>query len=290
MLAQDRITRDQRKLAARLGADRLERSVSPGVVTHRRHTLDPGLDYYLYVPEDHHPDAPILVSVHGISRNAHEHAEALASQAERHGVVLIAPHFSRPRFPDYQRLGRRGHGVRADIALDAIVAEVVALTGARGDRFFLTGYSGGAQFAHRYAFAYPRRVAALAVCAAGWYTFPDPDLVYPHGLRLGGRLPGVAFNPAAILRLPAVAFVGARDTARDPALNTADGIDRRQGRTRLARARNWIAAMTEAARARGLDTGYDFELLPRTGHSFHAGVAPNRGDLARRLFERMFTT
>ena len=95
---------------------------------------------------------------------------------------------------------------------------MVALTGARGDRFYLTGYSGGAQFAHRYAFAYPRRVAALAVCAAGWYTFPDPGLVYPHGLRLGGRLPGVTFNPAAILRVPAVAFVGARDTEGNPSV------------------------------------------------------------------------
>jgi poly(3-hydroxybutyrate) depolymerase len=40
-------------------------------------------------------------------------------------------------------------------------------------KIFLTGYSRGGQFAHRYALAHPERVAAVASLASGTWTTPD---------------------------------------------------------------------------------------------------------------------
>lgn len=161
--------------------------VPSGRVLHRRLSADPRQQYFVSLPRRIAHGVSLLVCVHGISRNAEEHAAAFAERAANRGLVVVAPLFERERFPDYQRLGRRGRGARADLALDAIVSEVGATAGVDVERFYLTGFSGGAQFAHRYAFAFPHRVAALALAAADWYTFPRPahPLSPRHSARSG---------------------------------------------------------------------------------------------------------
>lgn len=66
---------------------------------------DPEQWYFLYVPRNCTVDTPVFVSVHGITRNASDHAILFAPFAERYGVVLVAPLFTRQRYRDYQRLG-----------------------------------------------------------------------------------------------------------------------------------------------------------------------------------------
>lgn len=242
--------------------------------------------YYLYLPRKTRAQAPLFVSVHGISRNARQHARLFAPLAERYGVVLVAPYFERVRFGDYQRLGRTGRGERADQMLDRILTEVGREVAVPTARIHLFGYSGGGQFAHRYAFAHPERVVSLAVGAAGWYTFPDPGSRYPHGVGTTTDLAGVHFHPERFLRVPARVYVGGADAVRDRALRTGARLDRQQGRTRLERGRAWVRAMRAAAHARGLATPYTFELLPGADHSFRRSV--EHGDLAERVFQYFF--
>lgn len=242
--------------------------------------------YFLYVPQRGGAHAPVFVTVHGISRNAREHAERFASFAERYGVVLIAPYFSQDRFPDYQRLGRTGKGERADWALDSIVDEVGHLTGAQTDKLFLFGYSGGAQFVHRYALAHPKRVAKIVLGAPGWYTFPDPTVKYPKGIAQTKRLPNVTFDPASFLTIPTRVLVGKRDVRQDVALNTSPKIVQQQGSTRLERGEQWIAAMTHAAETQGLKTPYTFQTLPRSRHSFTQSMV--RGGMGEAVFDYLF--
>jgi poly(3-hydroxybutyrate) depolymerase len=217
-----------------------------------------------------------MVSIHGISRNAREQAEAFVTLAERHNLLLIAPLFGADRFTDYQRLGRAGKGPRADLALNRILREVTELSGVDSERFFLFGFSGGGQFAHRYAFAYPHRVAALVVGAAGWYTLPDPGRRYPHGTAAVAELPGIDFDPERYLRVPACVLVGEGDIQRDPELKRTGRLDREQGRNRVARGRSWIAAMRTAADRQGVQTRYHFDTLPGFGHSFLEGHRSER--------------
>ncbi|MBK1717227.1 alpha/beta hydrolase [Thiocystis violacea] len=241
--------------------------------------------YYLYVPHRLKPPGRLFVTVHGISRNAREHAEGFAPLAERQGVVLVAPRFARRRFGQYQRLAPDARGHRPDRMLERILAEVRGLLDLPESPVYLFGYSGGGQFAHRYAMAHPGRVARAVIGAAGWYTFPDPRVRYPRGWRFGAdEIPLIA-EPDA-LRVPMAVIVGAEDVDRDPALNPSRRIDRQQGENRCERGRRWIAAMRQAARARGLATPYQFQVLPGVGHDFTQAMAS--GGMGPAVFAYLF--
>jgi poly(3-hydroxybutyrate) depolymerase len=228
--------------------------------------------YYLYIPRSAGKSAPLMVSIHGVSRNAKQHARMLSSMAEQYGVILLAPLFSKKQFPDYQRLGRLGRGPRSDLALDRIIGEVVYLSGADTGRLYLFGYSGGGQFAHRYAMAHPERVAAVVIGAAGWYTFPDKNNCYPRGIASIKSLPSLRFDQTRFLRIPMTVIVGDQDIERDPELNKSPRIDRRQGLNRVERARNWIESMNRATAAHDIAAHHRLTILPGIGHSFEQGV------------------
>ena len=270
---------------------RLHDRPPPGLVSRRQLTDDVLQTYFVYVPRRITPGAPLVVSMHGISRNADEHARRLAPLAERYGAVLVAPLFDAARFPDYQRLGRDilasgPRGARADLMLERIVAEVARTTPADPARLYLFGFSGGGQFAHRFAMAYPDRVAAYAVGAAGWYTFPDATVAFPRGTRVKRCLSGVCLDPERYLRVPALVLVGERDIHEGTALRATAAVVAQQGESRLERGAHWVAAMQSAARGRGFDTRFEFATLARSSHSFTAAV--RRGRLGERVFEWFF--
>ena len=189
------------------------------------------LAHFVFVPKSAlASEAPsILVAVHGISLNAREQVEAFAPWVATRGHALLAPCFDTPGDRDYQRLGRRGRGRRADLALDLAIERLALALDVKFARRFLFGYSGGGQFVHRYLMAHPDRVAAAVVAAAGWYTLPDARLAYPMGLRVGGKLVGVEMLPSRFLSIPVLALVGSRDLGRDESVRTSAKVDSRQG-------------------------------------------------------------
>lgn len=266
-------------------AHRAPSAVAPGEVVRRKLRADPRQGYFLYVPRTLDKGAPILVTVHGISRNAREHAERFAPFAERYGVVVVAPRFGRKRFPRYQRLAPDRHGHRPDAVMEDIVAEVRNLLALDDSPLHLFGFSGGGQFVHRYLMTKPGRVERAVVGAAGWYTFPDERKRFPRGLRAarGGDSPTL---DRAFLRVPVAVVVGDSDVERNAALNKSPRIDRQQGATRLERGRNWIDAMQQAARAEGLDTPYRFQALPGIEH--HFGRAMSQGRMGEAVFGFLF--
>jgi poly(3-hydroxybutyrate) depolymerase len=235
------------------------------------------LDYFLFVPADVPRDAPLLVTIHGISRNAREHAESFAPLAARHGFTVVAPRFEQGEYDDYQRLGRRGRGPRADAALDHLIDELER-SGLASRELFLFGYSGGAQFVHRYVMAHPERVRAAIVASAGWYTFPDPSIDYPYGIRATAELPGVRLRPRSFLRIPMLAVVGDDDRERDESLRRSSALDRRQGRNRVERAERWVRAMRMAAREHEMSPRVELALLEGAGHSFEESMQGGLGD------------
>lgn len=226
-----------------------------------------GVPYYLYVPSRIDPAARPLVAVHGISRGAEEHLEAFAPWAERSGRILIAPLFSKEQCKRYQQVVV--DRCQADRALFAVLREVSAATGVDVGRVDLFGFSGGAQFAHRFALLHPERVALLAISSAGWYTLPDSVQAYPYALA---PAPGNAqrFRPklTAFLKIPTLVLVGEHDTERDAALRKKGRIDERQGLTRVERAARWSQALRAAAERAGIAARIRFRTLPGCGHSF----------------------
>lgn len=253
----------------RIGTRRFMR----GKVVRRLLAGDPLLQFHLYVPRSLPSDAPILVAVHGISLNSREYARAFAPLAEERGVIVVAPRFELPAFRDYQRLGRSHLGERADLALDRLVDQVRRRTGTCGERIHLFGQSGGAQFAQRYAFAHPQRVASVVVASAGWYAFPDRKRSYPYGIRPNPRLPGVRFRLDRLLPVPMLVVVGDGDIRRNgDALRRSPRLDRQQGRTRLERAVRFVDEMKAAARELGVEPAQELHILAGSNHSLAYGV------------------
>jgi len=260
-------------------------SLQTGRVLRRALRSDPEQEYFLYVPSTGGSGAPLLVAIHGISRNCREHAERFSRLADTHGVVIVAPHFPKDRFSDYQRLGREGRGMRADLALATIVEEVAWLTNAATAQYYLFGFSGGAQFAHRYAMGYPHRVAGTVVAAAGWYTFPDAHQRFPYGIRPNKQLRKLRFDPEEFLRVPFMVIVGEHDTEADGVRRT-ERVDKQQGTTRIDRARNWVAAMRQAAHAFDLPTLVSFQMISGGSHSFEDLM--DHSAFGERVFESLF--
>lgn len=242
--------------------------------------------YYVYIPSVGGAGAPLLVVVHGISRNAEVQANAFTALCERLGVVMAVPVFG-VEARDYQRLGRSGRGPRADAALDAVVEEVAMRTGCRASSFHMFGFSGGAQFAHRYTLAHPHRINRLVAVGSGWYTFPDPRARFPYGIRRSPELPGVRFDPEEFLRVPITVMVGEKDTETSN-LRSTPRVNRQQGKTRVERAKRWVDAMREAAHKRGLEPQVTLETIPNGQHDF--GNLMKSGDLGERAFARLFDT
>lgn len=209
------------------------------------------------------------------------------STCEEHGVTLLAPNFSGEQHTDYQRLGREGRGPRADLFLHRCLQELSSLTGADTTQVCMVGHSAGAQFVHRYLMAYPHRVARAAVIGAGWYTFPDPQLKYPYGIRPSRRLPGVVFDPEAYLRVPVTAIVGADDDGAHPTLRKSDRVNTQQGQTRVARARNWVAAMRAQAAAYRIASQVNLIELRGAGHAF--ADLDRDGALVATVFRALFS-
>ncbi|MEQ8261999.1 alpha/beta hydrolase [Pseudohaliea sp.] len=228
---------------------------SPGV---------PGIAYYSYRPPGCAAAATPLVFVHGYNRQVEEQASALRGLCDRLGCPLVAPYFSSERHPRYQRLGRGADGLRADRFLDACLDD---FSGARAAPFYLAGFSGGAQFAHRYAMAHPRRVRHLVAVAAGWYTFPSDSVAFPRGLRTAHSLRGYSLNPEQFLQVPMTVIVGAEDTGTRN-LRQSPELDASQGRTRVERARNWVAHLRLAARQHHQTSRVSYLEVPAVGHDF----------------------
>lgn len=217
------------------------------------------------------PGQPVLVAVHGISRNAAEIAMRFALDPAFAGTTIIAPLFTREGFGQYQQLLARNVGqIRADLALIALLDDLAAEHGIAADRFALFGFSGGAQMAHRFAMFHPRRVRRLCVVSAGWYCMPHTDIAYPHGIGdgKGGAIFGQEF-----LDIPTTVIVGNRDTRIDASVRQDEVINLRQGRNRLRRARCYTRALRCYAESQGKDSVPTLLTLPGMSHDFHQCVA-----------------
>lgn len=244
------------------------------------------MDYYYYLPAQGRQDGRVMVSVHGISRNAEEHLEGFAAQAESYGTVMIAPLFTKKHFPYYQRLGSSIHEGRSDLAFDRVLQDAAEVFDIPIRELKIFGFSGGGQFAHRYALYYPRRVARLVLGAPGWYTYPDPSQDYPQGLRSSELWPKLKFSPSQFLKIPTLVLVGENDDIRDNDLNTTRRIDAFQGFNRVERGERWVNAMRSLARAYQVPSDFRFELVPNASHAYESYLA--HPPFAQQIFQFLF--
>ncbi len=148
-----------------------------------------GMDCYIYLPDNYDKSKTywLVVGVHGYKGNG-KGAAGLSNWAKRGDCIVIGPSFRN----GYQM----GNGIHAKklIALFHKLSKKYKLK----RRMFLYGFSGGAQFAHRFTFKYPRYVSGCAAHSAGsWAT--------------GGAYGSIS-NSAK--RIPFAISCGEKDTAK----------------------------------------------------------------------------
>jgi pimeloyl-ACP methyl ester carboxylesterase len=249
---------------------RFIRSPAPGVP-----------DHYLHIPTGHTPytlsRVPVVVMVHGISRNAAEQV-LRASQMGLGDMVIVAPLFERRALGRYQQLAAGPTGQSADQALINLLDWLI-IDGLNARQINLFGFSGGAQFAHRFALFHPGRVRKLCLAAAGWYTMPDASEAWPAGLSDAPLRPELK----KLLAIPTLVFVGRGDNLRTASLNQSPRIDRQQGPHRLARARAWTGAMKTAALRLQIRANIRLRIIPAHRHQFEAYC--NEGGMIGQLSE-----
>lgn len=239
------------------------------VLTRRSAKGDDDLCCWLALPDTISDTLPPLVAVHGIRREACAQAEFFGERATVLGRPVVAPLFEKTNWPRYQQAVRHG---RADLALLRLMTELQDAGVWRTKKFDLFGFSGGAQFAHRFAMLHPGVVSRLITSSAGWYTFPD-NAVFPFGLaprpdRCDSWAPRLTSKLDQFLALPMHVCVGADDNITDRNTRTGPEIDAQQGLHRRARASRWAQAVRSAAQARNIPASVEFVALPSCGHNF----------------------
>lgn len=181
---------------------------------------DPRFSYCLYVPAalstaGAWDRASVLVAVHGTERGNQALRDAFAPLAERLGAIVLAPLFpsgigdpsdrDNYKYIEYQ-------GIRFDLVLLSMLAEVGARYGVPVERVSMFGFSGGAHFVHRFLYLHPECVHAISVCAPGSPTLLDASRDWWVGVRdLEARF-GRALDAAALKRVAIHLAVGADDT------------------------------------------------------------------------------
>ncbi len=234
----------------------------------------PSHTYKIFIPSGYEfgLDNKVLVCIHGISRKSTEQIELLIKGAKANNTIVIAPLFSKHYHPSYQRHKVGKDWFRSDEVLNNIIADVEKRFYLHIKQFDLFGFSGGAQFAHRYALRYPKKISKLICCAAGWYTFPDLQLAFPYGLASSDDAQFM-FNVSEVqladfLKIPITIAVGEEDTQSDSSLNRTNKINKQQGFNRVERAARWANSLLKQSNRLELDSQLQFILLPKSGHSF----------------------
>jgi dienelactone hydrolase len=244
---------------------------------------DQRFSYCLYVPTAHKEAAatarlPLVVLVHGTQRTAERYRDGYREFAEEHGCVILAPLFP-------AGVGAPGDlhafkkidalGIRFDQVLLDIVAEVGAQYKVDTERLYLHGFSGGGQFAHRFAYLHPERLAAVSIGAPGRVTRISQDIPWWLGTADLRERFGTDLDLPALRDVRVQMTVGANDT--DTWEIAEPGIEA-GGDTRVER----LTSLRDNFQQHGIEVRFDvvpdvahrgFAILP-TVQKFFSSVLP----------------
>ncbi len=241
------------------------------------------LSYYLFCPKNLSSETKVIVCVHGISRDAKQQITAFQQQANNYNHIIIAPLFSKKYYHGYQRLETGAAGYTSAEALNKILHDVHKICTIKTNNITLFGYSGGAQFSHRYAMLYPEKINRLIVCASGWFTFPDENKNFPYGLKgIQASVTNMAKNLPTFLQLKIRILVGELDNTNDLGLNRKKRINRQQGHHRVERAKRWSDALQSKCNEMKIEADLRFITIRGCGHSF--SNCERFGDISKYMF------
>lgn len=231
----------------------------------------PPLNIYFAEPEGLPSDAPIIIVMHGVARNADDYRDNWIDLAEEYGFVVYAPEFDKKRFPKSSRYNLGGLTKKDDRAFDAIEPLFKAIKARRDmstQGYYLFGHSAGGQFVHRYAFFGKSRHMEMAIAAnSGWYTMPTTAYKYPYGL---GGLRKSRYDLDVMLRMPLMVMLGDQDNdPESPSLRHTPQADA-QGLNRYDRGIFFLQLANTLAKQRRIKSRWRYNVVPGVAHDNRA--------------------
>ena len=228
--------------------------------------------YGVYVPSGYSPACSarfrILVAVHGSERAPEVARDLCIDLAEETRRIVLAPLFPVAMTDDeefHNYLFLSYGGIRFDQVLLAMIEEVASRFAVPSDRLWLSGFSGGGQFAHRFMYLHAARLAAVSVGAPGIVNTLDANGDWGIGVRDVQARFGLPVDRDGLCGLPVQVVVGQDDTLADD-IHVApghplyvDGVNR-TGSNRVERAGTLHALLCDA----GVDSQLD--IVPGAGH------------------------
>jgi len=158
----------------------------------------PAINVRVQVPREFDVNTPIVIVMHGASRDVPRYFEDWSTQADALGFIAVVPEFTKSDFKGSARynLGyvfdpdtgeKRDAAKWTFAAIEPLFDYVVEWIGSKEGSYVLFGHSAGSQFAYRFLY-YVRdaRVSQAILANAGWYTMPDFGVDYPYGLGESG--------------------------------------------------------------------------------------------------------
>jgi alpha-beta hydrolase superfamily lysophospholipase len=232
------------------------------------------LEVFTYKPADY-KDGPLIVSFHGVKRNAESYRDSAKPLADQlHGFV-IAPYFDTKRFPTsvYQRgnvLDKSGKANAPEQWTYALVPKLIDKI--RKDEgkpdlpYYLIGHSAGGQFLVRLTYFQPLAAQRIIAANPGSELFPTTDLPFPYGLA---GLPPELRDETRLKQFfaaPFTLFLGTADIVRDENFDTNPSADL-QGTTRLQRGHNLFNLAQKLAKEKGWPFHWRLVEAPGVAHS-----------------------
>ena len=233
---------------------------------------------YTYRPKKCDSTCPMVFVMSGEKRNAYDYLGFWDAMADNHSFILLAPEFSRDRWPKaaaYNLGDIAEQKDREKWAYSAIEHLFDEVRDGQKD-YTIFGHSAGGQFVQRMAFFLPDNRAKVMVAAnPGWYTMPEwrkEKSADPFPYSLVNSPAGEAELRRALSRR-VLLLVGEKDSDPDSEnLNQSSGA-KKQGESRVERGENFFKAATAAAGELGVKLGWEFHEIPDTAHD---GAAMSR--------------
>lgn len=239
------------------------------------------IEVYTYKPA-HYSGGPLLLTLHGVARNAPGYRDYSKPLADRHGLLVAAPLFDRKRFPRWRyQTGGLVHRSNQDTDAQMQVEPEPQWTGRlllgiieaiRTEErspalpYYMLGHSGGAQALSRFAAFVPNEALRIVIANPGTHLWPGRELRFPYGY---GGLPTALSRDESIRRYlaqPITLLLGTADVQQDGDLDMEDGAIA-QGAHRFERGVNTYRAAEAEARARGWAFNWKLVEVPGVGHS-----------------------
>lgn len=249
----------------------------------------PAIPVRLYLPPDVDARTPVVIVMHGASRDAPRYFEDWTRAAEARRFIVAVPEFTEAEFPGAAAYNL-GNVFDADSGvplpesqwsfsvIEPLFDEIAARTGGTSDGYTLYGHSAGAQFIHRFLyFVRDNRVKRAIVANAGWYTMPDFGVEYPYGLHDSGLLPEIL---GSVLRIDVLVLLGEADNDPDGDKLRKTPEAELQGPHRLARGQTFYRVAQARARTMNNEFNWQMVFVPGAAHS-NAAMTPAAAEFVR---------